>query len=416
MIMKPPIGKFGKHMGALFITLSFVLAGCAVPSTAPPVMTPVSATETLTPLPTVQVEKPTIVQQSMIDSLALAPEQAAAMKAHSGLEASIIAVGDGTFSTSVQVLNTEGQPTTETMRVDPSSMHEDLTSKNEYGDTPVMTTVDGKKLYWIQEEKTWFAVEISPDIDKPVFVPFDKREVSLRVVIAEFNQPFSQAAVERWKTSPGLVMGFQYLQTSAHPGGTKFGFLSNQSLTDPGLNPDNTPVQILDAWFTTSLPDGTTYQFYPTKWFDPTNPKNPDSNEWKIIFIASGQEIMGDKGNREKFDALLARAASGDNHEVVPIIRIQSGFFDSTNGLITFGVAQPSLAKLFNVSGNKMDELPNPGHDGNPYQYTFDYHFSNLSSTNTSIGAAISRDDPKYHGFFPQDIQMILFPSLIIFH
>lgn len=396
-----------------FIFALLILSACGTNNAETPTATLPVPTITKTPAPTSTVT-PSPTATPIFEGFGLSTELVKSLKAHNGFESSLNEEADGQYTVTATILSSEGQPTTQSVYVIPGTLSEDLASKNKFGNTPTIQTLDGKKLYWVHEERGWFAVEISADINKPVFVPFDQREVVLRVVITEFSQPFSQAAVERWKTSPGLTMGFVYLMTSAKAGGTKFAYFENPSMFRPGLSTENAPVQVLDAWFSTSLQDGTTYQFHPTKWFDPTNPKSPDSDEWKIIFAASGQEIMGDEGNREKFDALLASATAGERLAVVPIIRIQPGFFDSTNGLITLFVAQPSLEKLFAVPGNKMDALPNPGHDENPYKYTFDYHFPNLSPENSGITVGISQDDPKYHGFFPQDIQTIIFPSMII--
>lgn len=399
-----------------FILALFILSACSTSNAETSTARLPVSTSTKTPAPTSTVT-PSPTATAVFDGFGLSAELMTALKTHTGLEASISKDADGQYTATATLLSSNSQPITQSMYVIPGTLSEDLESRNKFGNTPTMQTVDGKKLYWVQEEQGWFGVEISTDINQPVFIPFDQRVIATRVIVTEFNQPFSQEAIDRWKTSPGLAMGFQYLTVNAKSGeGTKFGYLTNPSTSLPDKTKDNTPVQFIDAWFTTTIPDGTQFEFFPTKWFDPSKPKNPDANEWKIIFCASGQEIMGIKENRTKFDALLAMADDGKSRLViVPVFKVQKGFFNSTNNLITFGAAQPSLEKLFGIPGNSMDNLPNPGFDDTPYKITFDYHFPNLSPTNVAFSVGISQDDSKYHGFLPSEIQTIIFPSMVIF-
>ncbi len=369
------------------------------------------------------VENPAIVQQFSIESLRLAPEQAAAMKIHSGLEASITAEAEGKFSTSVQVLNAQGQPTTETMQVDPNTLHEDLASKNEYGNTPVMTTVDGKKLYWIQEEKAWFAVEISPDIHKPVIIPYDKAEIPLRVTIVEFPEAFSEEAVSWWKDTPGPEIAFQQFLMNANTGElSSFAYLRNQAMGFPGRTKANSPVQIIDAWFAMISPNGTQYEFFPTKWLDPANPRNPKGDEWKIMFAASGPEIMGDEGNRNAYDRLLAQAATpGTRLEVLPIVRAQEGFFDTLGPIVTLNVTQPSLEALSKQVDRDFGSLLAPNNKNKPaveeryYKYWLDGIFKMLSPASSSLSFRFQdKNDPAWTTyFFPDEAQTLIYPSLI---
>lgn len=364
------------------------------------------------------VENPAVVAQFAIESLTIAPEQAAAMRAHSGLEASITAEAEGRFSTTVQVLNTQNQPVTETMQVDPNTLHEDLASKNEYGNTPVMTTVDGKKLYWIQETRAWYSVDLSIDPSKPVFIPFEHPEIALRVVIAEFGQPFPSEALARWLHTGGIKMMNIYVVKNAITGeDSKFGFFKNLSLNEPGITAENSPVQIVNTWFRTQLPDGTTYTYFPTKWLDPKSGTDPSGDDWKIILCGVGDEIMGDEGNMQAFLNLLKQQfQSGQHSQISPIFRAEDGFFNSIGPIITLGVPQPSLEKLMDISGPSIDRLKNPGFDDTPYSMTFDYNFNQLSQNYPAGIAGIDRTDPKYHGFFPDQIQKIIFPTMIIFH
>jgi len=397
---------------AAFIFVLFILSACGTSIAEIPTATLLVPTITKTPSPTSTVT-PSPTATPIIEGFGLSAEIIKALKTHTGLEESLNKETDGNYAVTATVLTSDGQPISQSMDVIPSTLSEDLKSKNKFGNTPTMQTADGKKLYWVQEEQGWFAVEISPDINKPVFVPFDQRVVATRVIIAEFNQPFSQAAVDHWKTTY-TSMGFLFLNVNAKTGeNTKFGYLTDNSSS---YLPDETTIQLIDAWFTTTIPDGTRFDYFPVKWFDPSKSKNPDPNEWKVIFCASGQEIMGIKENRKKFDDLWVMSNEGKSRLViVPIFRVQKGFFNSTNNLITFGAAQPSLEKLLEIPENTMDNLPNPGWDETPYKKTFDLHFPNLSPTNSFFSVGIGKDDPNYHGFFPAEIQTLIFPSMIIF-
>ncbi len=402
---------------AIFIFALIMLSACGTSSVATPTATLPVPTKTTakTPISTSTVT-PSSTATPAFEGFGLSPELVKALNAHIGLQASLNKEASGQYTVIATILSSDSQPTTQSMYVVPSTLSEDLESKNKFGNTPTIQTADGKKLYWVQEEQGWFAVEISADINKPVFVPFDQRVIATRVIVTEFNQPFSKEAIDHWKASSALAMNFQYLNVNAKTGeSTKFGYLANYSTSLPDTTKENTPVQFIDAWFTTTISDGTQFEYFPTKWFDPGNSKSPDPNEWKIIFCASGQEIMGIKENRIKFENLWVVADEGKSKlEIVPIFRDQKGFFNSTNNLITFGAAQPSLEKLIDIPENNMNNLPNPGFDETPYKVTFDYHFPNLSPTNASITVGISKDDPKYHGFFPSEIQTIIFPSMII--
>lgn len=402
---------------AAFVFALFILSACGTSIAETPTATLLVPTITKAPAPTSTVT-PSPTATPIFEGFGLSAEVVKAFKAHTGLEESLNKETDGKYAVTATVLNSDSQPISQSMYVVPSTLSENLESKNKFGNTPTIQTVDGSKLYWVQEEQGWFAVEISADINKPVFVPFDQRVIATRVIVAEFSQPFSQEAIEHWKTSSALAMGFQYLNVNAYTGeSTKFGYLANYSTSLPDTTKENTPVQLIDAWFTTTISDGTQFEYFPTKWFDPSNSKNPDPNEWKIIFCASGQEIMGIKEDRIKFDNLWAMADEEKSRvEIVPFFRVQKGFFNSTLPIVGFGVGvQPSLEKLIDIPGNNMDNLPNPGFDETPYKITFDYHFPNLSPTNASLFVGISKDDPKYHGFFPSEIQTIIFPSMIIF-
>jgi len=401
----------------VFVFALLILSACGTSNAETPTATLPVPTITKTPTPTSTVT-PSPTATPAFEGLGLSTELVKALKAHTGLESSISEEADGKYAVTATVLSSNGQPVTQSMFVIPSTLSEDWESKNKFGNTPTLQTADGKKLYWIQEQKGWFAVEISADINRPVFVPFNQREVTTRVIIAEFNQPFSQEAIDFWNTSGGLGMGFQFLTVNANTGeSTKFGYLTSASTSSPNVTKDNSSVQLIDVWFTTILPDGTQYQYFPTKWLDPLNPRSPNTDEWKIIFVASGQEIMGDDNNRAKYYDLWTFAATSKNRiQVVPIFKVQDGFFNDTNGLITLFVAQPSLQKLLEIPENNMENLRNPGHDMNPYSYTFDYHFPNLASDNAGFGVGIGKDDPKYiHGFFPPEIQKIIFPSMLVF-
>lgn len=400
-----------------FVLALFILSACSTSNVEIPTATLPVPTITKTSVPTSTVT-PSPTATPVFEGFGLSTELVQALKAHTGLASSIIKDVDGQYTVTATVFSSDGQPITQSMYVIPSTLNEDLESKNKFGNTPTIQTEDGKKLYWMQELKGWFAVEISTDINKPVFVPFDQRVSATRVIIAEFNQPFSQEAVDHWNTSPGLVIAFQYLTANAKTGEfTKFASLQNFSTLYPDITVSSRPVQLIDAWFTTTLPDGTQFQFFPTKWLDPVNPRNPLGDEWKIIFVASGQEVMGDKNNREKYDDLLTQATTpGTRIMVYPIVAADNKFFNDTNGLITFFVAQPSLMKLLDLEGNNFGELPNPHSNySEPYDYWFDHYFPTLSAQNHSFGVGLTKDNPDYKdNFFPPDIQMIVFPSLLI--
>lgn len=352
-----------------------------------------------------------------IDSIGLSPEQAAAMELHAGLEQSI-SLEDGRYKASVTILNSEGNPVVQTVDVNPASMVEDLTTQNLYGDTPVMTTTDGKKLYWIQEHQGWYQVELSADIHKPVFVPFDKMEVATRVVIAEYNQPFSQAALDRWLVKGGLSLSFQHLITSANEtGGTKFGYIENRSMLDGDVTKGNSPLEVLNSWFVTTVLGGNEYEFSYIKLLNPQNPLAPKGDEWIALPVATGEEIMGNEADRAKFNELWQQATQpGSRLTVVPIVKAEGNFFKDTNGLITFGTAQPSLAKLLALSGNEFGNLDNPNLDGFTFSYWIDQAYNMVGPTSSSsYGVYFENNNPDYKdNFLPDEVQTIVFPSLVI--
>jgi len=366
------------------------------------------------------VENPAIVQPFAIESLTLAPEQAAAMKAHRGLEASITAEAEGTFSTSVQILHTQGQPVTETMQVDPNTLHEDLNSKNEFGDTPVMITVDGKKLYWIQEEGGWVSVEISTDSQKPVLIPLGKSEIVTRIAIVEFPEDFSQASVERWKNKTAShALLFESREVNANTGErTRFGFITNRTLADQDLTYDNSPVKNIDAWFAMILPDGTKFEFFPTKWLDPKNPRDPQGDEWKIILCAMGTEISDNPQNLDQFERDLNESrGNAPVRYVIPIIKAQNGFFNNPNLPTALPINQPSLAKLLTYLGNSFAKLKIPiaSEWDMTYESWINYNWDRVNKENPSVGSSPEIGDPQYDDeFFSPDTQTLIFPAFVM--
>lgn len=362
--------------------------------------------------------KPVEVAKFSIDALELSAEVTAALKKHSGLEASIKAEADG-FTTQITYWDVDHKLVTEEVGVNPATITEDVTSINKFGDTPVMLTAVGQKLYWSQEHNGWFKVEMNPDINKPVFIPYELRDVALRAVIAEHNQPFSQSALDWFKSQleQGIQIGFQYLEVNANTHeGTKFAYLRNTAMGDDGRTLANSPVQNIDAWFVTQLPDGTMFQFFPTKWLDPVNPLAPKGNEWKVLFVASGEEIMGDEANRAKYDDLLTQTMDPKSQfEVIPIVSAENGFFNDTNGLITLGAPQPSLAKLETEADKNFGNLAVPTLP----QDTFSSWIRDLSqglslASPTNGFGYTTKADPTYtDNFFPADAQLVLYPSLI---
>lgn len=361
-------------------------------------------------------EASTEVAKFSIDSLGLSPEVAAALKKHAGLEASIVAEAGG-FTTQITYWDAEHNLVTEKVNVDPSVLTENVQSKNEFGNTPVMVMEDGQKLYWSQEHKGWFKIKMNPDINNPTFVPQEYTDVVVRALIAEYSQPFSQAAVDWWNKTSGLSVGFQYLTVNANTGeNTKFAFLTNLAMSDDGTTAENSPIIPIDAWFSTEIA-GEIFQYSPTKWLDPVNPRAPSGDEWKIFLSASGQEIMGDPENRAKFDDLWAKTSDPtSNLQVVPIVKAESGFFNDTNGLVTFSTAQPSLAKLIPEVTRKIGAMQLPSEP----EYTFGEYlnqiFGMLTPTETSFNLYYAdKKDPIYKdNFFPSDFQTIIYPSLIV--
>ena len=362
-------------------------------------------------------EASTEVAKFSIDSLGLSPEVAAALKMHAGLEASIVAEAGG-FTTQITYWDANHNLVSEKVNIDPSGLTEDVQSTNNLGDTPVMLTSEGQKLYWSQEHKGWFKVEISPDINNPVFVPYEYLDVATRAIIVEFNQPFSKAAMDRWNTVPSIIIDFQYLTVNANTGeGTRFAALGNRSSTEDGFTADNSQVKVLDAWFNVGMPDGSVFESYPTKWLDPLDPKNPKGTDWKVIWNANGPEIMEDAANRAKFDDLLALVGqNGSRLVVAPVVAADKNFFNDTNGLITFGVAQPSLAKLLTMSGNQLGPLALPNRPDDTFGNWIRQDFGIINADNPSIGFAFNtnQDTDYVKNFLPADVQTMLFPSLVV--
>ncbi len=361
---------------------------------------------------------PVEVAKFSIDALGLTPDVAAALKKHSGLEASIVAEADG-FTTQITYWDAEHNLVTEKVNIDPSGLTENVQSKNELGNTPVMLTTEGQKLYWSQEHKGWFKIEMNPDINNPTFVPQEYTDVVVRALIAEYSEPFSQAAIDWWKKASDLVLelNFQYLEVNANTHtGTIFGYLRNTAMGDDARTIANSPVQFIDAWFTTQMPDGTSYQYFPTKWLDPTNPKNPQGGDWKIILTASGQEIMGDEGNRTQYDKLWAQASDPKSGlEVLPIFKAQEGFFNGTNGMITLSVPQPSLAKLATQADIEVGNLHLPNRPADTFRMWIDNAFSltNASAPWFEFKFPSKNDEGYKTNFFPSEFQTIIFPSMI---
>lgn len=411
-----------KFFKTAFIFALFILSACTTSNvaTSTATLSAPTITKTLTPTPTVTPSPtPTVV----FESFGLTPELAKALKRHAGLELSIVNEVDGKYTTTVTILNSNGKSNAQEMGVDPSTLSENLSSKNHFGDTPTMMTTEGKKLYWIQEQLGWYLIEISNDIHNPTITPFGKQEIATRAIIVEFPDDFSQEALDWWKNTPGLEIGFQLLNVNYNTGeNTKFAYLRNQAVGLPDRTIVNSPVQILDAWFAIDYPDGTRYVFFPTKWLDPSNPRKPRGDEWKIIFATSGPEIMNNEFNRSQFDKLLTQASTPSTHmEITPIVKVQDGFFDGTNNLITFSVAQPSLQQLSKQVDNDFGALLIPNNTSLPnvaeryYRFWLDGIFLKLSQASPSLSFRFQdKNDPAWKTyFFPDEVQTILFPALI---
>lgn len=356
----------------------------------------------------------------------LDPTLKAALRAHAGLEASITPEANGQFTANVTVLTTEGQPTTAPMTVTPETMTQDLTSKNKYGDTPVMILADGSKIYWIQEERAWFEVNISPDINTPVFVPYAQREVALRVVITEFNQPFSPEAIARWNAKTAQYgIGIETHQVNAitHEW-TKWAYLINRSISDPGLTTTNSPIQTLNTWFTTTIPDGTSFEYYFTKWLDPADPRNPQPDEWKVMQNAIGTEISSIKQNRDQFAGFLFNVKN--NAPVwfsIPIVKVDPNFFSNPNLPNILPILQPSLNKLLGIPGNDFLQLKDPRLA--QYNLTYDFDINGNSSvkggwdlvtqTSPSFIVNLETNNPDFKSeFFSSNVQMLFFPTFLM--
>lgn len=351
-----------------------------------------------------------------LETLGLSEELITALEKHSGLEASITPEAGGGFSTSVTVLNAEGQPVTQRMEVTPATMVEDLTTKNKYGDTPVMLTADGKKLYWIQEEHGWFAVELSADINKPVYVPIEKIEAATRVVITEFNEPFSDAALARWKKTPGLSLSFQYLITNFNTNaGTKVAYLRSRAMRDLDLTLAERTMIPLDVWFYTLTPDKTRFELFPNQVIDPLDQNNPQAKDWKLAWAAVGQEILRDEKERALFENSLNETKGNQpRSELILVVAADEGFFDSTSGLYTIG-AQPSLKKLLKLPGNDFKKLNNPNTPGLTFAYWVDQALQSLSPDRLLRDLAMIDEDPNpQEGFLPDEFQTIILPGLIV--
>ena len=361
----------------------------------------------------VTAESPEVAKFS-VDTLGLAPDVTAALKKHAGLEASIVAEAGG-FTTQITYWDANHNLVTEKVNVDPTTLTENTQIRNKFADTSVMTTVEGKKLYWIQEEKGWYQVEISHDINNPVFVPDDKREIAVRVVIAEYGDPFSQEAVDWWKKSDGMLgLAAEYLSINANTGeATKFGYLTNQAVSDAGTTAKNSPVQGLDTWWTTGV-DGS--EFFFTKWLDPINPRDPKGNEWKVIPCAGGSEIMSDPANRAKFYDLFIKSLDPKSRlQVLPIYSAQDEFFSKPTSMITFNVLQPSLNQLVDDAERLLGGMSLPSQPEIKFSAWIKEVMDAASAGNPSvINRYGGKEDTTWdNSFFPQDIQTIIFPAII---
>ncbi len=357
------------------------------------------------------------------------PEQLAALKSHPGLEQAITLAPDGTYSASVTVLDTEGQPAAAPMEVTPSTLRENLTlaGKNKYGDTPVMTAADGTTLYWIQEYKTWYAKTADAgSIHAPWRIPDGRPEISARMGIVDHPEDFSPAAVERWsKHQYQNALGFQWRPVNYNTGeGKKFGYLDNMTMSAKDLTLDNAPVQVLaDDWYAMELPDGTVFRYFQLKWLDPKDPRNPKADEWKIIQVAPGTEITENEHNRKQFMYDLTQTAgNAPVRFVLPVFKADEKFFEFPNLPTALPIAQPSLAKLLDDVSDKFANLPDP----NLAKWNEEY------GTNLKIGFRINtkweKVDPTaaqfyafendnkdyYDNFFPQEIQTLIFPAFVM--
>lgn len=403
------------------ISVTLLLTACSAPIPAPTVTPFPSITPSPTVIPTATTVAPTPTEATpkfSMDSLGLSPELAIALKKHAGLEASITPEDDK-FTTSITYWDSDHKLVTEKVDIDPTQLTEDINSKNMFGNTPMVFTSDGQKIYWAQEHKAWFKAEMSADINKPVFIPYEYRDVALRAVIAEFNQPFSQDALDWFKKTleQGIQLEFVFLEVNANTHeGTTFSYIRNTAMGDNARTVSNSPVQVIDAWFVTQLPDGTSYQYFPTKWLDPMDPRNPNGDEWKILFAASGQEVMGDAGNRAQFAKLLKQVSDPKSGlEVLTIISAQSNFFNDTNGMITLGATQPSLAKLATEADAYFGNLPIPTIPQEKFRVWIDRQLEKLSLSNTVLGFGwTTKNDPEYNlSFLPPETQTVLYPALI---
>ena len=358
----------------------------------------------------------TEVAKFSIDSLELAPEVAAALKKHPGLEASITPEAGG-FTTQITYWDANHNLVTEKVNVDPSTLTENTQISNKFADTSVMTTAEGKKLYWIQEEKGWYQVEISHNIDNPVFIPYDKREIAVRVVIAEYGDPFSQDAINWWNKSSGVLgLAAEYLNINTKTGeSTKFGYLSNQAMGDADTNIKNSPVQGLDTWWITNI-DGADKEFFFMKWLDPVNPRDPKGNEWKVILCASGSEIMSDPVNRAKFHDLFVKTFDPKSRlQVLPVFSAQDEFFNKSTPMFSLNVLQPSLDNLDNEAEKSLGALSLPSEPETKFSSWIKDVMDAANAGNPSvINRYGGKNDTNWdNGFFPQDIQTIIFPAII---
>ncbi len=353
------------------------------------------------------------------------PEQLAALQKHPGLEQAITLEPDGTYSASVTVLDTEGQPAAVAMEVTPSTLQENLTlaGKNKYGDTPVMTAADGTKLYWIQEYKTWYAKTADAgSIHAPWRIPDGRPEISSRMGIVDHPEDFSPAAVERWgKHQYQNALGFQWRPVNYNTGeGKKFGYLDNMTMSAKDLTLDNAPVQVLaDDWYAMELPDGTVFRYFQLKWLDPKDPRNPKADEWKIIQVAPGTEITENEHNRKQFMYDLTQTAgNAPVRFVLPVFKADEKFFEFPNLPTALPIALPSLAKLLAMPNNDLRSLNNPNakkNDNPKMEYWVDGGWGMISASSLSYPIGFAIDNPDYTNyFFPQEIQTMIFPAFIM--
>ncbi|MEX2160552.1 MAG: hypothetical protein WD751_01445 [Anaerolineales bacterium] len=411
-------GQVSRSALASLALLAF-LAACN-PVALPTADGPPTATSTPTRPPT-DAPTPTesVPQQFSLDSLTFSTNQEENQKIRTELESqrleSSIKLAQDGYHTSFTRWENE-QPVTEDILINPSSLTIDINNKNAYGKTPTIETEDGQTLLWSQEHNNWFAqVEIQKDnIMEPVYVPFGYQDVLLRSLLldSEISKPFPEGT--RFE---GLRMQFAYAEN-----GEKYILLRTTSELDPDITADKLGVQWTNTWFYTKLSDGTLYQYTPTKWLDPADPNNPQMDEFKFIFGSFGQEILGyeNPNNDLRKDEIPRYLNVVDNSPVTvphPIITASEDFFNNgTNvsdifpGLAGKIFVQPSLARLYEQEGNKLENLRDPNYPGFTFAW-IDQRLADLSPENPLIEAGLTIDNPDYKtNFLPPEIQIMILP------